>query len=75
MLYVWGPGCDAVAHSMASESEIVNLIEAEEEGLLDASEAQDAMKQLINSRKPSVVEDACVCASTVLHMLVIAYRV
>lgn len=46
------------AHATSSESEIVKLIEVEEERLMDASAAQDAMQHLINGRKPSVVEDA-----------------
>lgn len=42
---------------MASESDIVKMIEAEEEGVMDIPAAQAAMWQLINARKPSVVED------------------
>lgn len=45
---------------MASESEIVKLITAQEEGLMNQPEAESAIWQLINGRKPSVVGDACV---------------
>ena len=46
------------ANTLASESEIVKLIQAEEEGLVNAPAAQDAMWRMINDRKPSVVGDA-----------------
>jgi hypothetical protein len=46
------------ANTLSSESEIVKLIQAEEEGLVNAPAAQDAMWRMINDRKPSVVGDA-----------------
>ena len=42
---------------MSSESDIVKMIEAKEEGEMDISAAQAAMWQLINARKSLVVQD------------------